>query len=226
MYIFIIAVVAIIATSLPTNKPADIKVDQTKSAITKTITTPKSTVQKVEPSKQAVKELVKPKKIIKKAPVEVKKPEPMKEVVALEPKKQELAKLETKPEAPKQEIAKTNNPTNKESIFSGLSIFHVIGFILALAIAAYFYFRKEKKQTLKDILTSKEFKQGEGEQGLEEEVKTEPQVEQSTTEEVKTEPQEEQSTTEEVKTEPQVEQSTTEEVKTEPQLPTEEDEKK
>ena len=60
---------------------------------------------------------------------------------------------------------------------------------MALAIAAYFYFRKEKKQTLKDILTSKEFKQGEGEQGLEEEVKTEPQVEQSTTEEVKTEPQ-------------------------------------
>ena len=96
VYIFIIAVVAIIATSLPPNKPADIKVDQTKSAITKTITTPKSTVQKVEPSKQAVKELVKPKKIIKKAPVEVKKPEPMKEVVALEPKKQELAKLETK----------------------------------------------------------------------------------------------------------------------------------
>ena len=212
MYIFIIAVVAIIATSPPTNKPVDIKADQTKSAITKTIATPKTTVQKVKPSKQIVKEVVKPKKIIKKAPVEVKKPEPIKEVVALEPKKQELAKLEAKPEAPKQEITKENNPTSKESIFSGLSIYHVIGFILALAIAAYFYFRKEKKQTLKDILTSKEFKQGEGEQGLEEEVKTEPQVEQSTTEEVKTEPQ--------------VEQSATEEVKTEPQLPTEEDEKK
>ena len=212
MYIFIIVVVAIIATSPLTNKPTDIKADQTKSAITKTIATPKTTVQKVKPSKQVVKEVVKPKKIIKKAPVEVKKPEPIKEVVALEPKKQELAKLEAKPEAPKQEITKENNPTSKESIFSGLSIFHVIGFILALAIAAYFYFRKEKKQTLKDILTSKEFKQGEGEQGLEEEVKTEPQVEQSTTEEVKTEPQ--------------VEQSATEEVKTEPQLPTEEDEKK
>ena len=86
MYILIIAVVAIIATSLPTNKPVDIKVEQQKSAITKTITTPKTTVQKVEPSKQAVKESVKPKKIIKKAPVEVKKPEPMKAVVALEPK--------------------------------------------------------------------------------------------------------------------------------------------
>ena len=95
MYIFIIAVVAIIATSPPTNKPADIKVDQTKSAITKTIATPKTTVQKVKPSKQVVKEVVKPKKIIKKAPVEVKKPEPIKEVVALEPKKQEMAKLET-----------------------------------------------------------------------------------------------------------------------------------
>ena len=212
MYIFIIVVVAIIATSPLTNKPTDIKADQTKSAITKTIATPKTTVQKVKPSKQIVKEVVKPKKIIKKVPVEVKKPEPIKEVVALEPKKQELAKLEAKPEAPKQEITKENNPTSKESIFSGLSIYHVIGFILALAIAAYFYFRKEKKQTLKDILTSKEFKQGEGEQGLEEEVKTEPQVEQSTTEEVKTEPQ--------------VEQSATEEVKTEPQLPTEEDEKK
>ena len=123
MFIFIIAVVAIIATSLPTNKPADIKVDQTKSAITKTIATPKTTVQKVKPSKQVVKEVVKPKKIIKKAPVEVKKPEPIKEVVALEPKKQEMAKLETKPEAPKQEITKANNPTNKESIFSGLSIY-------------------------------------------------------------------------------------------------------
>ena len=189
MYIFIIVVVAIIATSPLTNKPTDIKADQTKSAITKTIATPKTTVQKVKPSKQIVKEVVKPKKIIKKAPVEVKKPEPIKEVVALEPKKQELAKLEAKPEAPKQEITKENNPTSKESIFSGLSIYHVIGFILALAIAAYFYFRKEKKQTLKDILTSKEFKQGEGEQGLEEEVKTEPQVEQSATEEVKTEPQ-------------------------------------
>ena len=189
MYIFIIVVVAIIATSPLTNKPTDIKADQTKSAITKTIATPKTTVQKVKPSKQIVKEVVKPKKIIKKVPVEVKKPEPIKEVVALEPKKQELAKLEAKPEAPKQEITKENNPTSKESIFSGLSIYHVIGFILALAIAAYFYFRKEKKQTLKDILTSKEFKQGEGEQGLEEEVKTEPQVEQSATEEVKTEPQ-------------------------------------
>ena len=145
MYIFIIVVVAIIATSPPTNKPADIKADQAKSAITKTIATPKTTVQKVKPSKQIVKEVVKPKKIIKKAPVEVKKPEPIKEVVALEPKKQELAKLETKPEAPKLEITKANNPTSKESIFSGLSIFHVIGFILALAIAAYFYFRKEKK---------------------------------------------------------------------------------
>ena len=210
MYILIIAVVAIIATSLPTNKPADIKVDQTKSAITKTITTPKTTVQKVKPSKQIVKEVVKPKKIIKKAPVEVKKPEPIKEVVALEPKKQELAKLETKPESPKQEITKENNPTSKESIFSGLSIFHVIGFILALAIAAYFYFRKEKKQTLKDILGREEFKQGQ--QGSVEESATEPQVEQSTTEEVKTEPQ--------------VEQSTTEEVKTEPQPSTDEDEKK
>ena len=210
VYILIIAVVAIIATSLPTNKPADIKVDQTKSAITKTITTPKTTVQKVKPSKQIVKEVVKPKKIIKKAPVEVKKPEPIKEVVALEPKKQELAKLETKPESPKQEITKENNPTSKESIFSGLSIFHVIGFILALAIAAYFYFRKEKKQTLKDILGREEFKQGQ--QGSVEESATEPQVEQSTAEEVKTEPQ--------------AEQSTTEEVKTEPQLPTEEDEKK
>ena len=210
MYILIIAVVAIIATSLPTNKPVDIKVEQQKSAITKTITTPKSTVQKVEPSKQAVKESVKPKKIIKKAPVEVKKPEPMKAVVALEPKKQEMAKLETKPEAPKQEITKENNPTSKESIFSGLSIFHVIGFILALAIAAYFYFRKEKKQTLKDILGSEQFKQGQ--QGSVEESATKPQVEQSTTEEVKTEPQ--------------VEQSTTEEVKTEPQPSTDEDEKK
>jgi hypothetical protein len=210
VYILIIAVVAIIATSLPTNKPADIKVDQTKSAITKTITTPKTTVQKVKPSKQIVKEVVKPKKIIKKAPVEVKKPEPIKEVVALEPKKQELAKLETKPEAPKLEITKANNPTSKESIFSGLSIFHVIGFILALAIAAYFYFRKEKKQTLKDILGREEFKQGQ--QGSVEESATEPQVEQSTAEEVKTEPQ--------------AEQSTTEEVKTEPQLSTEEDEKK
>jgi hypothetical protein len=210
VYILIIAVVAIIATSLPTNKPADIKVDQTKSAITKTITTPKTTVQKVKPSKQIVKEVVKPKKIIKKAPVEVKKPEPIKEVVALEPKKQELAKLETKPESPKQEITKENNPTSKESIFSGLSIFHVIGFILALAIAAYFYFRKEKKQTLKDILGREEFKQGQ--QGSVEESATEPQVEQSTAEEVKTEPQ--------------AEQSTTEEVKTEPQLSTEEDEKK
>jgi hypothetical protein len=210
VYIFIIAVVAIIATSLPTNKPADIKVDQTKSAITKTIATPKTTVQKVKPSKQIVKEVVKPKKIIKKAPVEVKKPEPIKEVVALEPKKQELAKLETKPEAPKQEITKANNPTSKESIFSGLSIYHVIGFILALAIAAYFYFRKEKKQTLKDILGREEFKQGQ--QGSVEESATEPQVEQSTAEEVKTEPQ--------------AEQSTTEEVKTEPQLSTEEDEKK
>ena len=210
MYIFIIVVVAIIATSLPTNKPADIKVDQTKSAITKTIATPKTTVQKVKPSKQIVKEVVKPKKIIKKAPVEVKKPEPIKEVVALEPKKQEMAKLEAKPEAPKQEITKENNPTSKESIFSGLSIFHVIGFILALAIAAYFYFRKEKKQTLKDILGREEFKQGQ--QGSVEESVTEPQVEQSTTEEVKTEPQ--------------VEQSTTEEVKTEPQPSTDEDEKK
>jgi hypothetical protein len=210
VYILIIAVVAIIATSLPTNKPADIKVDQTKSAITKTITTPKTTVQKVKPSKQIVKEVVKPKKIIKKVPVEVKKPEPIKEVVALEPKKQELAKLETKPESPKQEITKENNPTSKESIFSGLSIFHVIGFILALAIAAYFYFRKEKKQTLKDILGREEFKQGQ--QGSVEESATEPQVEQSTAEEVKTEPQ--------------AEQSTTEEVKTEPQLSTEEDEKK
>jgi hypothetical protein len=210
VYILIIAVVAIIATSLPTNKPADIKVDQTKSAITKTIATPKTTVQKVKPSKQIVKEVVKPKKIIKKAPVEVKKPEPIKEVVALEPKKQELAKLETKPESPKQEITKENNPTSKESIFSGLSIFHVIGFILALAIAAYFYFRKEKKQTLKDILGREEFKQGQ--QGSVEESATEPQVEQSTAEEVKTEPQ--------------AEQSTTEEVKTEPQLSTEEDEKK
>jgi len=224
VYIFIISVVAIIATSLPTNKPADIKVDQTKSAIIKTITTPETTVQKFKPSKQAVKEVVKPKKIIKKAPVEVKKPEPIKEVVTLEPKKQELAKLETKPEAPKQEIAKANNPTSKESIFSGLSIYHVIGFILALVIAAYFYLRKEKKQTLKDILGSEEFKQGQ--QGSVKESETEPQVEQSTTEEVKTEPQVEQSTTEEVKTEPQVEQSTTEEVKTEPQLPTKEDEKK
>ena len=201
MYIFIIVVVAIIATSPLTNKPTDIKADQTKSAITKTIATPKTTVQKVKPSKQVVKEVVKPKKIIKKAPVEVKKPEPIKEVVALEPKKQEMAKLETKPEAPKQETAKANNPTNKESIFSGLSIFHVIGFILALAIAAYFYFRKEKKQTLKDILGREEFKQGQ--QGSVEESATEPQVEQSTAEEVKTEPQAEQSTTEEVKTEPQ-----------------------
>ena len=224
MYIFIIVVVAIIATSPPTNKPADIKADQAKSAITKTIATPKTTVQKVKPSKQVVKEVVKPKKIIKKAPVEVKKPEPIKEVVVLEPKKQELAKLETKPEAPKQEITKENNPTSKESIFSGLSIYHVIGFILALAIAAYFYFRKEKKQTLKDILGSEQFKQGQ--QGSVEESATEPQVEQSTTEEVKTEPQVEQSTTEEVKTEPQVEQSTTEEVKTEPQPSTDEDEKK
>ena len=65
MYIFIIVVVAIIATSPPTNKPADIKVDQTKSAITKTIATPKTTVQKVKPSKQIVKEVVKPKKINK-----------------------------------------------------------------------------------------------------------------------------------------------------------------
>ena len=67
---------------------------------------------------------------------------------------------------------------------------------MALAIAAYFYFRKEKKQTLKDILGSEQFKQGQ------------------------------QGSVEESATEPQVEQSTTEEVKTEPQLPTEEDEKK
>lgn len=105
MNIFIVAVIAIIATNLTTNKPADVKVEQTKPSITTTTSTPKTTAEQVKPSNQVVNKVEKPSIVQEK----VEAVTPKQDVVKKEEAKVASPTPQVSPEPQKQEDIKINN---------------------------------------------------------------------------------------------------------------------
>ena len=221
MNIFIVAVIAIIATNLITNKPADVKVEQTKPSITTTTSTPKTTAEQVKPSNQVVNKVEKPSIVQEKVEAVTPKQDLVKKEEIVTPKQDLVNKEEAKvasptpqasPEPPKQEDIKVNNQTESASAQdkSSYPIYYLIGIAvaaLAFAYALFSYFRKNKSTTPEETVVSEEPNQ----------VNNEP------SEEVKLETPQETITNEEPT---QSENKPSEEVKLETQITPEEEEKK